>query len=152
MAKAKHPGGRPRALADAKKRELVLNVLRGGGSRQDAANKVGVVYQTLLNETKQDKAFGEAVAQAETDGKLSLVFRVTKAAEKDWKAAAWMLERKHWQEFSKRNPESISPKQLSIVVNRFVNHLMGVIPTSSHKSVREEVERFLESLMGIEGR
>lgn len=140
--------GRPRALADSALREEVLKVLRSGGSRTDAAAKVRVHYQTLSHEVKRDPDFLAAVLQAEADGKLTLILRINKASTSDWKAAAWLLERKYWQEWSKRNPDAISPDQLASAFSRLVALLLTELPPEFHERVQRRVEEIITSLRG----
>lgn len=140
--------GRPRALVDATKRTEVLKVLRACGSRHDAAAKAGVTYNTLLAETKRDSKFQELIVQAESEGKLALILRVNKASSDDWKAAAWMLERKWWKDWSKRNPDTISADQLATAFSRLVAVLLTELPAEFHERVRSRVEEIIASIVG----
>jgi len=126
----------------------VLKVLRAGGSRNDAANKVGVTYNTLLNEVKRDNTFNEQVAAAESDCKLTLILRVNKASADDWRAASWLLERKWWKEYAKRNPETISADQLATAFSRLVAVLLTELPTEYHDRIRLRVEEIITSISG----
>lgn len=137
--------GRPRLLADKRKRAKVLKHLREGGSRADAAASVGVGYQALLNETKRDKELAAQVEKAEVDGKLRLIGVLHTAANKDPKWAAWMLERKHWEEWGKRNPETVTKAQLETAVSAFVSGILCEIPKQYHDKVGQQIQRILDT-------
>ncbi len=53
--------------------------------RDDIASGVESVYATLADQ----------VMQAEAHGSTILTGRIASAAQSDWKAAAWLLERRH---------------------------------------------------------
>lgn len=95
----KHPGGRPRKLADKLPREKIYAILSIGGSRTDAAKSLGVSMVTMQSEAKRDPEFLRGMEKAEAQGKLELLRKIKGAAP--WQAAAWMLERKYPQEFAR---------------------------------------------------
>ena len=78
----------------------ILAVLASHGSLNDAAKYVGVDRKTLHNWTKRDPGFSHRIDTAVLEGKLKLLKKVGKATA--WQAAAWMLERKWWKEYAKR--------------------------------------------------
>jgi hypothetical protein len=84
----------------------ICEALRLGMPYKQAALYGGVSYQTLLNWRKRaDEGdsgfieFVEAMSQAEAQGMLSLLLLIRAAAEqpRNWRAAAWILERR-WPE------------------------------------------------------
>jgi hypothetical protein len=141
----------PRILADAQKRAGVLKMLRAGNSRVDTARLIGFSGQTLLNEMERDAAFASQVEQAEAIGKSVLIATVNEAAtkEKDWKAAAWLLERKYWQEYARRDPKSISPEELANVIGRIVTAFLVIVPAEFHAAIRAELDKIVADAIQV---
>jgi hypothetical protein len=97
---ARRPVGRPRALTDEKKRQ-VLAFIAGGGSRKKAAAYVAVSVTTLADEAGRDAVFADRLEQAEATCYYRHLQNVAQAGSKDWKASAFLLERKWPDEFGK---------------------------------------------------
>lgn len=98
------PVGRPAKLDDAVTVTMV-EILRFGGYVETAAAAAGVARATFhawierggAEGTKAEDApyreFRERIELARAEGEAHNVELIAKAATKDWKAAAWMLER-----------------------------------------------------------
>lgn len=97
--------GRPRAITDTERAEIIAQLLKGFGFQESCALS-GVSYQTFLKERERCPKFYRKAKQA---AKLGKVLRAQKARsvvhgaidEGDWKAAAWWLERQCPDEFAK---------------------------------------------------
>lgn len=92
-------------------RELVdqaVKLKKGGANNQDIAKAVGIAESTFykwISEPKREEEaeLSEALKKAEADYKNALQGLIAKAAqERDWKAAAWLLERKYPDEFGRK--------------------------------------------------
>jgi len=103
--------GRPTALTP-EVRDKVVMALSIGNYRKDAAGFAGVDPRTLhrwLAKGRSDPGgeyggFARDVAEAEGRAKIAALGCVQKAArDGDWRAAAWLLERKHPAEFSDKS-------------------------------------------------
>jgi hypothetical protein len=99
--------GRPRALTDDKKRQ-VLAFIAGGGSRKKAAAYVAVSVTTLADEAKRDAEFADHLEQAEATCYFRHLQNVAQAGAKDWKASAFLLERKWPEEFGKTTTTQVN--------------------------------------------
>jgi hypothetical protein len=108
------PVGRPAKLDDATT-ERILSILRTGGYVEAAAGAAGVSKQTIYNwlerghpeGTRKDeesprqlraedepfREFRAKVDRARAEGEATALALIQRAAARDWKAAAWMLER-----------------------------------------------------------
>jgi hypothetical protein len=87
--------------------ERIVSVLRSGGYAQAAAAAAGVPVRTYNHwlergdpegTSKNDapyREFREKVERAIAEGEAVTVGLISRAALKDWKAAAWLLERRH---------------------------------------------------------
>lgn len=102
MTQSKKPRGRPAKLTAQLQDRLVEAISRGCTYKQ-AAISCGIADQTLykwlrLGRTSQDakcKRLAVAVAKAENDRLVSLLDIVTGHAAKDWRAGAFLLERRY---------------------------------------------------------
>ena len=74
---------------------------------KDIAAAIGVAPQTFSTwqhdpKTPEQRELAEAMKRAEADGKKALLAIIQRdARERDWKAAAWMLERRYPEEFAR---------------------------------------------------
>ncbi|OWK45155.1 hypothetical protein [Fimbriiglobus ruber] len=100
--------GRPTKLTPLAQK-IILMMLEGGTTRRTAAERAGVSPRTLQlwlrlgllpNADLEYREFRVNVLRAEARAVLECVEIVRKAAHKDWKAAAWWLER-HCPEYAK---------------------------------------------------
>lgn len=97
----KNQGGRPTKLTP-EVQEKIVQAIRAGAYIETAAAYAGVNKQTLYNWMKRGnqqrsgkyRRFLDAVEKALADAEMRDLLIITKAAEVDWKAAAWRLERK----------------------------------------------------------
>ena len=91
-------------MLDKQKRETFCEAIRKGCTYKAAASAVGVCEKTIYNwfrkgreaTRKNDKykQFLQCVKRAEHERQQFLLERVINASEKNWKAAAWILERR----------------------------------------------------------
>ena len=140
--------GRPRALADARTRAVLLAVLRVGGSRADAAETIGVTPRTIRAEAQRDPQFLNDLNEAETDGKLNLILTVREAAIDggNWRAAAWLLERRHWQDWGKRHRGDITPEEFTAAIKRVVSIILQSVPKKLRAEARDKVDEILQCI------
>lgn len=81
----------------------ILEALRGGKSRTAAAAMVDVHYATIHRWCADDVAFREAVEKAEAFAQGRYESIIFAAATESWQAAAWWLERRHSQEYGRKD-------------------------------------------------
>jgi len=94
--------GRPSKDTPAR-RAAILMALGKGVSRHGAAAIAGIHRDTLAEWEKKDPAFSDAVTRAMDISESVYVELIEEAAKKDWRAAAWMLERRHREDYGKRS-------------------------------------------------
>ena len=85
----------------------IVAVLRAGNYQRTAATACGIGLSTLKQWMQQKPEFAAKVKEAEADAEQRCVERVGEAAT-GWQAHAWLLERKHWKRWRKR--ESVEVK------------------------------------------
>ena len=85
--------------------EAILTGLRLGMTRTAAAGACEVHYSTMARMVERDAEFRVAVENAEAWAESRFSAIVARAAEdpKNWTAAAWWLERRHYQEYARRD-------------------------------------------------
>lgn len=82
--------------------ELLLKLIRNGCFFNDACAVVGIDYRTFCRWRQEDPEFCHAIKKARACGVIFHVQQIIKASEKDWRAAAWWLERASPERFSLR--------------------------------------------------
>lgn len=84
-----------------------VQLKKGGANNKDIAAALGVCEQTFYRWTGDPKTalqreLCEELKKAEADYKNALLAVIAKASrERDWKAAAWLLERKYPGEYAR---------------------------------------------------
>lgn len=96
---ARKPGPKPKI--DAKTEAEIIACLTVGASLRDAAAYVAVDYMTLYRKRQNDPRFANRLIQAVAKGKLHHIRKIGKASQ--WQASAFMLERKWWKEFGRKD-------------------------------------------------
>jgi transposase len=98
-------GARNKCTREAVERAVSLK--EGGATNVDIAAALGIAEGTFYAwanspKTELQREFSERLKKAEADYKNALLAIVMKdAQERDWKAAAWLLERKYPSEYAR---------------------------------------------------
>jgi (p)ppGpp synthase/HD superfamily hydrolase len=79
---------------------IILEALGDGMTQKDASMLAGISEDTLCNWKRTNSDFSDEMARKVVEYKQKLLKTIQKASEKDWKACAWLLERKYKKEFS----------------------------------------------------
>jgi len=111
--------GRPRAIDDIKRREICA-VVATGCSIADAARYIGCAPTTIRREALRNPEFHEALRQAEMGSQLGPLTLVRKAANSNWRAAAWLLERINPERFAKPDKKTLLPDEVAQLVDSIV--------------------------------
>ena len=74
--------------------EALVIALGTGCTREAAARHAGIDRTTLYRWVERDQAIRARVEKAEADVEVRLAAEIVQAAPDDWRAAAWMLERR----------------------------------------------------------
>lgn len=88
----------------------ICKLIRAGVPYKHAAKAAGISEATFYAWMKMGREksrgkypeFLESVKKAEAESVAEAVARIRKSAEKSWQAAAWWLERRHPEDFAKR--------------------------------------------------
>ena len=82
--------------------DAAVAVIRAGHSQRAAASHIGVSRATW-HLWMQTETFAEQIRAAEDEREGRLLTQIRAAVPKDWKAAAWLLERFHPEVYGQRN-------------------------------------------------
>ena len=77
------------------RQEIILEALENGMTQRDASMLAGISEDTLCLWKRTNSDFSEQMGRSVIKYKRKLMDTITKASEKDWKACAWLLERKY---------------------------------------------------------
>jgi hypothetical protein len=91
--------GRPKKL-DQKKRAEVCALVSAGVTVREAARYVGCDRDTIRNEAQRNQHFGRELERARSQARVHPLRTMHDAAAKNWRAAAWWLERLAPDEFA----------------------------------------------------
>lgn len=92
----------------AERVERILEALSGGQTRRVAAACGGVSDDTLRRWIMADRELSKRVSAAESQAEIALVTCIRNAANHDWRAAAWLLERRDPERWSIRYQQHLS--------------------------------------------
>jgi transposase len=101
-ARKTRPQGRPTKLTSAMRREF-LGLVRAGMASTRAARALGVCPDTVTNWCRANPDFSEALEAAREESTGILEKQIHDAARKDWRAAAWLLERRLPDEYGRKD-------------------------------------------------
>lgn len=80
--------------------QIITEALADGLTQKEASMLAGIDEDTLCNWKRNNSDFSDKVAKSTIEYKQRLMNTIRKAGEKDWKACAWLLERKYKRDFS----------------------------------------------------
>lgn len=84
--------------------EKILDFLRSGNTRGTSARASGISPDTFSIWMAKYSDFSEAVKTAEQEAVTKYLAHIEQAAIKgSWQAAAWVLERRHYQEWGRKD-------------------------------------------------
>lgn len=114
----------------------ILNALRVGNTRTDAALAAGVSRGAIAEWCRRYPAFLSAVEKAEAEARLRFVGIIATAARTKWQAAAWFLERRVPAEWGRR--ESL---EVATDAKREAERLAGELDGVSVEDLIAEADR-----------
>ena len=129
------------------RKERIIQAISAGCSYEMAADYAGITRPTLWAWLKKGEAgtdknyltFFSDVKRAEAEGAITNLGTIQEASAKDWKAAAWLLERRHG--YSRDGLKSTRPKEEPIEVPQDV---LGLLRQTA-KDLRASAQQAKES-------
>jgi len=134
--------GRPSKFTKARK-ERIVQAIQAGCTYEMAADYAGITRSTLWNWLKKGEdpkektycTFLDQVKKAEVEGAMVHLGTIAQASQKDWKASAWMLERRHGY-----SRDGIQRKEEPVVE----------LPTNTLELLRDQAVDLKKSMMKAE--
>lgn len=80
----------------------ITGAIQTGATYRLAAQYGGIGLSTFNEWRHQYPEFAEAVEEAEGQGAVMLIAKIQRAAGNSWRAAAWILERRHPEEYGRQ--------------------------------------------------
>lgn len=141
--------GRPPAL-DEDKRRLVLAILAVGCSRRTAAKYVGCAHTTIQRTALRDPEFAKQLECAEGMAELGYLKNIQAAARKEqyWRAAAWVLERRHPQEWGPRSPNVLTPEEVHQLLAALARIVIEEVPVAAYR--KNVLKRLGRMVIGVD--
>ena len=137
--------GRPTKM-DASAKAAAVEILKAGGSRANAAAFIGIDYSNFHRAVQADPEFAAACHDAEGVGELNLVLKLRDLAGKEFPALKFMLERKYWQTWGRKDPRDISPDQFASIIAQIMAVVVMVVPGEYHPKINEGISNILRGL------
>lgn len=114
---------------EMKSRERIIEALRLGSTRKAAYESAGVSEVTFYDWLKHENGFKSEVLKAEAHCENRCTTAVQSFVGKDWKAAAWWLERRRKEDYAQRaeltgkngEPITLSVQEKEQIVKIFPN-------------------------------
>jgi len=131
MATNKKEAGRPSKLTPATKQKL-LDAVALGSTYTKACYFAGITYATFrawmirgeAQKTGIYKDFFDEMKAAEGTAAVGFLANIVEAANKgDWKAAAWLLERRYPKEYGRRSIVEINEAEIKEEYNAILEAL-----------------------------
>jgi hypothetical protein len=139
-------GGRPRALTDEKRDELIHHIGRGA-TVAEAAGSIGVSLRTVQREAKEDKEFAKELELARGSVPTDPYELMLRAARTHWRAAAWLLERTDPDRFGKRPPNSCRPEEMMELASSLIEAALEFVPPDQRELVDDRLEAIAEAAL-----
>ena len=111
---------------------LLCTLVSRGCTVQEAARWVGCKLAEIRHQRDTNDAFRRQLAQAKMKAKLAPLRAMQRAMKKDWRAAAWFLERTQPEKFARRNHRAFTQKQ----VNALIKDITSIVGEESVSKVK----------------
>ncbi len=90
---------------------VICRHLENGSSRKYAYDQADIVKDTFYKWMREDPEFSRAVLRAEATFVNRSVEKISKAMDREWRAAAWLLSKRAPRDFGKRVEDRIEEEE-----------------------------------------
>lgn len=141
-----------RGKLNPKTQRKIYQAIRAGNYKEVACQFAGISHTTLRNWVKRGEEseakgnenciyyhFLKGLQEAEAEAEVRNVAIVQKAAEKQWQASAWMLERRHPDRWSRNDKQRLEVKaEVEVDDNSARDRLQGILDGIAKRLGEEE--------------
>lgn len=110
-------------------------MIRVGCSRRRAARLLGINESTIRMAMTRDEAFLNRVHRSESHREAIALDHVRNAAEKHWRAGAWLLERINPGEFGKRRYVAVTRDEMVRMFEEFGGAVVSAVKNPDDRRV-----------------
>ena len=133
----------PKGLFTPQLQKRICDFVADGNTFKTACDAFGIGERTLYDWIERYPAFAAAVYRARAKAKAKLVRVITNAAPKDWRAAAWILERSWPNEYARVTVERVEEekdesKPLTILYQTGNQSLTELLSFPIHSSITKQ--------------
>jgi hypothetical protein len=121
------PPGRPKKL-DSAKQDQICALITVGCTRLNAARHTGVSCTAIRNLARRDREFADRLRRAEMLREGAALKHIYNAGAKNWRAAAWLLERTMPDDYARKKPKWISYAELDQAVHEMIESYAEHMP------------------------
>jgi len=133
--------GRPKAL-DAFNREQFCNLIMLGCDWRTAAWRINCKPITVRREANRDPEFDAKWRRAELTLLTLPLYTLREEATKNWRAAAWQLERIYPSKYFKQNPRNLTLETMEEMLSELFEEIASAIPSAeTREAVRKRIGR-----------
>jgi hypothetical protein len=127
---------RPKHLTKTQ-RSKITSILGLGLPRSMAGDYARCHVATIRAEMRRDPEFANQVIQAELRSESSFLKVIHKAGKdaKQWRAAAWALERLYPERYARRNENTLTEEQVHQLIAEIVEMVASELPTKYRQRV-----------------
>jgi hypothetical protein len=118
--------GRPRIIDEGKRLEI-CSLIAAGCDLKTAAQHVGCSMRTIRREASRNPGFLENLRRSANDSEVYALNMLKSAAAKNWRAAAWLLERTKPERFARQRNDGVKTEELLEFVGRFVTIILNEV-------------------------
>lgn len=142
-----------RPVLDEIRRREILAILSVGCPRSTAARYVGCSPLTLLNTAARDPAFAEQLRHAEYRAEVECLRAIQEAARlpNQWRAAAWVLERKNPQAYVRRSPLVYPAAQVEQLFRQMGDCVCNELPDKDNETRRQLLRQLDQLILELRG-
>jgi transposase len=140
----RRPNGKP--VLDDFKKGLIINMVTEGSSQRSAAGAVGCAPSTITRTAQRDRRFGLDLLQAHELLKMRALRTMNRVADQDknWRAAAWLLERLEPDRFALRKPFQFTLEQMKDIFKQVCKAFSQGVPSENRMAAFRRLTELMQ--------
>jgi hypothetical protein len=140
--------GRPREFKYKMRQELIKHIA-GGATIEEAALIVGVSIRTVQREAKHNEHFHHDLELARYQAPVDPELILRRAARCQWRAAAWLLERKDPDLYARRPASSCAPHTVRDVARFLIEKALELVPPEQHEAAYLHLQTAADRMIDV---